>query len=72
MKRWRGIRDTRLVGLGKRIKELEAKLGRMWQQRKAGLQARFAGAGDDQAIRQAASEVITLRAKKAALGEQLN
>ena len=28
----------------------------MWQQRKAGLQARLAGAGDDQAIRQAASE----------------
>src|SRR5208337_3591237 len=64
--------DPSLVGLGKRIKELEAELGRMWQQRKAGLQARLAGAGDDQAIRQAASEVMTLRAKKAALGEQLN
>src|SRR5271166_5701904 len=64
--------DPSLVGLGKRIKELEAELGRMWQQRKAGLQARLAGAGDDQAIRQAASEVMTLRAKEAALGEQLN
>jgi len=63
--------DPSLVALGKRIKDLEAELGRMWQQRKAGLQARLAGAGDDQAIRQAASEVMTLRAKKAALGEQL-
>src|SRR5208337_3193884 len=64
--------DPSLVGLGKRIKELEAELGRMWQQRKAGLQARLAGAGDDQAIRQAASEVMTLRAKEAALGERLD
>src|SRR5208337_918437 len=63
--------DPSLVALGKRIKDLEAELGRMWQQRKAGLQARLAGAGDDQAIRQVASEVMTLRAKKAALGEQL-
>ena len=63
--------DPSLVALGKRIKELEAELGRMWQQRKAGLQARLAGAGDDQAIRQAASEVMTLRAKEAALGERL-
>jgi hypothetical protein len=59
------------VALGKRIKDLEAELGRMWQQGKAGLQARLAGAGDDQAIRQAASEVLTLRAKEAAFGEQL-
>ena len=64
--------EASLVALGKRIKDLEAELGRMWQQRKAGLQARLAGAGDDQAIRQAASEVMTLRAKKAAFGEQLD
>ena len=64
--------EASLVALGKRIKELEAELGRMWQQRKPQLQARLAGAGDDQTIRQAASEVMTLRAKKAALGEQLD
>ena len=60
------------MALGKRIKELEAELGRMWQRRKPRLQARLAGAGDDQAIRQAASEVMALRAKEAALGEQLD
>ena len=64
--------DPSLVELGKRIKELEAELGRMWHRRKPQLQARLAGAGDDQAIRQAASEVMILRAKKAALGEQLD
>ena len=64
--------DPSIVALGKRMKDLEAELGRMWQQRKAGLQARLAGAGDDQAIRQAASEVMTLRAKEAALGERLD
>ena len=60
------------MALGKRIKELEAELGRMWQRRKPRLQARLAGAGDDQAIRQAAGEVMALRAKEAALGEQLD
>ena len=64
--------EASLVALGKRIKELEAELGRMWQRRKPRLQARLAGAGDDQAIRQAASEVMALRAKEAALGEQLD
>ena len=64
--------DPSIVALGKRMKDLEAELGRMWQQRKTGLQARLAGAGDDQAIRQAASEVMTLRAKEAALGERLD
>ena len=64
--------EASLVALGKRIKELEAELGRMWQRRKPQLQARLAGAGDDQTIRQAASEVMILRAKKAALGEQLD
>ena len=64
--------EAYLVALGKRIKELEAELGRMWQRRKPRLQARLAGAGDDQAIRQAASEVMALRAKEAALGEQLD
>ena len=53
-------------------KELEAELGRMWQRRKPRLPARLAGAGDDQAIRQAASEVMTLRAKEATLGERLD
>ena len=64
--------EASLVALGKRIKELEAELGRMWQRRKPRLQARLAGAGDDQAIRKAASEVMALRAKEAALGEQLD
>ena len=64
--------EASLVALGRRIKDLEAELGRMWQRRKPRLQARLAGAGDDQAIRQAASEVMTLRAKEAALGEQLD
>src|SRR5208337_2719732 len=49
--------EASLVALGKRIKELEAELGRMWQRRKPQLQARLAGAGDDQTIRQVASEV---------------
>ena len=64
--------EASLVALGKRIKELEAELGRMWQRRKPRLQARLAGAGDDQAIRQAANEVMALRAKEAALGERLD
>ena len=63
--------EASLVALGKRIKELEAELGRMWQHRKPRLQARLAGASD-QAIRQAAGEVMALRAKEAAVGEQLD
>jgi len=64
--------EASLVVLAKRIKELEAELGRMWQRRKPGLQARLVAARDDQTIRQATGEVMALRAKEAALGERLD
>jgi len=56
--------EASFVALGKRIKELEAELARMWQRRKPRLEARLIGASDVQAIRQAAGEVMALRAKQ--------
>jgi capsular exopolysaccharide synthesis family protein len=64
--------DAAVLALAQRTKDLQAGLGRMWQQLKPGLQAKFATGDGDQAIRQAAGDVMVLRAKEAALREQLD
>lgn len=63
--------EAALAAAAKQVRELEAELGSMWRQMKPGIQARLANGDDDQAIRQAAGEVIALKAKEAALRERL-
>jgi capsular polysaccharide biosynthesis protein len=67
----RQANDPSVTSARKRMKELEAELGRSWQQMKPGIQARLAGADADQ-FRQAASELLLLKAKEASFKERLD
>jgi polysaccharide biosynthesis transport protein len=63
--------DPSVMHARKRAKELEEELGQSWQQMKPEIQARLAGGNADQ-IRQAANELMVLKAKEASLTERLD
>jgi capsular exopolysaccharide synthesis family protein len=65
----RRAQDPSVVAMGKRTRDLEAELDRLWQQLSPVLLDGLAG-GDGQGIRQAAGEVVALGAKEAALRER--
>jgi uncharacterized protein involved in exopolysaccharide biosynthesis len=64
--------DPSVMAAARRVSDLEDEVNRFWRQRKSAVLARLGQTGDDQVVRQAASEAMVLKAKEAALRERLD
>lgn len=66
--------DPSIVGLRRRVKDLDESIQRLWEQRRPILAARLSNESNEEisaSIRKAEADLIDLKAKEAALGEHL-